>query len=647
MYNMYQKNQRNIFNLSNLNALTHEKIDKALKSTLLSSPFIKSSTHLNYTFSFFNKEDSLQTPYQRVYELINTRNKSKKQIESNLRVLSNLLGGSDEESLQLDESDELLTAVRIFVKFKSEGNNYRSQNGNTSLHHAILCCPTYKDALTSLLIQNGANPEITNNKNQTASILYIERFLPKAVEKSKKLILKYGEPHEQLVLLTNIIINSSNSEIAFEYLKVVQLYELHHRNPEMFSFSFPADEHSHTILHNAAIRHSDKIVHFLLSLGANPDVLDRSNYKPIHHAVIRAMTCNSIEMDTSLKIIALLLVSSLYQSYPKDQPPTADDYIEALLELSLTKKRLRFEVCQLLSQLIRDDSCSYQNLCNILNVKLLELEHREIYKIRPIAKGSHGVICEGIMKNSNGMPEPVAIKHNISIYESPAAQFEATLLRNFNHPNIVKYICHIERPDIRGFVMEFANQGTLNDFVMHNKIILPEEYLLSVIQQINVGLGYIHGYNLVHLDLTLKNILVHNLKPLITDFGAAALKGDTRPYPVTTVSYCAPEGFDFKTPYCSSRDIFSLGVLVKEIMTKQYAWEEIAAHFKNEEDLYLYIKSAVTQGGRSNFNNTILPIPIEKIVDACLKQSPLERPNCEQIDSMLEELSENNGSLCK
>jgi translation initiation factor 2-alpha kinase 4 len=109
---------------------------------------------------------------------------------------------------------------------------------------------------------------------------------------------------------------------------------------------------------------------------------------------------------------------------------------------------------------------------------------------------------------------------------------------------------------------------TLKDYIL--KINEYETY--NVIKDIINGINYIHSKNIIHCDLSLKNILVDGNNTIkICDFGLAEYIGDgdhvikSNMYGV--LLYCGPEIIKYNK-YSYKSDIYALGIIFYEILSK-------------------------------------------------------------------------------
>ncbi|KAF0444673.1 kinase-like protein [Gigaspora margarita] len=85
-----------------------------------------------------------------------------------------------------------------------------------------------------------------------------------------------------------------------------------------------------------------------------------------------------------------------------------------------------------------------------------------------------------------------------------------------------KNIHRIEYIDDKGnynMILEYANEGTLREYLKTNFTILQWTDKLRIAKEIALGLLFLHDKNIIHRDLHSKNVLIHHGQPKITDFG--------------------------------------------------------------------------------------------------------------------------------
>ncbi|KAK5139900.1 hypothetical protein LTR32_007134, partial [Rachicladosporium monterosium] len=98
---------------------------------------------------------------------------------------------------------------------------------------------------------------------------------------------------------------------------------------------------------------------------------------------------------------------------------------------------------------------------------------------------------------------------------------EISILKELQHPNIVKLHEFIETERHMGIVLEYASGGELFDYILNHRY-LKDPAARRLFAQLVSGVGYLHKKGIVHRDLKLENLLLdRNKNIIITDFGFA------------------------------------------------------------------------------------------------------------------------------
>jgi tRNA A-37 threonylcarbamoyl transferase component Bud32 len=203
----------------------------------------------------------------------------------------------------------------------------------------------------------------------------------------------------------------------------------------------------------------------------------------------------------------------------------------------------------------------------------------DIEIIELLGQGGMGAVYKARQKNLDRLVALKIIRPDNAADPSFGDRFlrEARALAKLNHPNIV--MVH----DFGRFgkdsencylVMEYIDGVNLRQTMQAGKLSPAEA--LAIVPQICDALQYAHDQGVVHRDIKPENVLLDRLgRVKIADFGLAKLLGinpDSMTLTLTqhvvgTPRYMAPEQIDKPTTVDHRADIYSLGVVIYEMLT--------------------------------------------------------------------------------
>ncbi|KAL9086603.1 MAG: hypothetical protein Q9165_007046 [Trypethelium subeluteriae] len=103
----------------------------------------------------------------------------------------------------------------------------------------------------------------------------------------------------------------------------------------------------------------------------------------------------------------------------------------------------------------------------------------------------------------------------------PKIYREIAILRQLQHPNIVRLHEMVETERHIGIILEYASGGELFDYILNHRY-LKDNAARRLFAQLVSGIGYLHKKGIVHRDLKLENLLLdRNRNIIISDFGFA------------------------------------------------------------------------------------------------------------------------------
>ncbi|KAJ1476584.1 kinase-like domain-containing protein [Baffinella frigidus] len=145
---------------------------------------------------------------------------------------------------------------------------------------------------------------------------------------------------------------------------------------------------------------------------------------------------------------------------------------------------------------------------------------------------------------------------------------ELDILCRLLHPYVVRtYGACTDDVTMLILVMEFAEDGTLHDFLKKNHSTLTMQDRMRLVPQLAAGMAYLHSRKVAHRDLKSLNILMHKGTCKICDFGLSKEEdGSTVSVSVLgTPAWLAPEvlkGLPLADGAAMMADVYSFAIIV-------------------------------------------------------------------------------------
>ncbi|KAH0556962.1 hypothetical protein GP486_005248 [Trichoglossum hirsutum] len=196
-----------------------------------------------------------------------------------------------------------------------------------------------------------------------------------------------------------------------------------------------------------------------------------------------------------------------------------------------------------------------------------------------IGKGSFATVYKIATKSSGDVFAAKQVSRNgLAKGGTPGrVENEIDIIKEMNHPNIVRYIECYSIDDHIIIVMEYMEYGDLTGYLNKHGA-LPELMVQEIARQILRGLEYVHQKMVTHRDIKPDNILIQSIDPLIvklSDFGLSKRVDDSTFLKTFcgTLLYCAPEVYHERTNekpprkplgdrYGQSADMWSFGAVL-------------------------------------------------------------------------------------
>ncbi|XP_011023289.1 PREDICTED: mitogen-activated protein kinase homolog MMK2 [Populus euphratica] len=208
---------------------------------------------------------------------------------------------------------------------------------------------------------------------------------------------------------------------------------------------------------------------------------------------------------------------------------------------------------------------------------LFEVSRKYVPPIRPVGRGAYGIVCAAVNAETR---EEVAIKKIgnafVNRIDAKRTLREIKLLRHLDHENVIAIKDIIRPPQTENFndvyiVYELMDTD-LHQIIRSNQQQLTDDHCRYFLYQLLRGLKYVHSANVLHRDLKPSNLFLNaNCDLKIGDFGLARTTSETdfmTEY-VVTRWYRAPELLLNCSEYTAAIDIWSVGCILGEILTRQ------------------------------------------------------------------------------
>ena len=204
--------------------------------------------------------------------------------------------------------------------------------------------------------------------------------------------------------------------------------------------------------------------------------------------------------------------------------------------------------------------------------------------VRELARGGMGVVYLGVRTDSD-YAQVVAIKLIRSGLRSDRFvrrfRAERQFLASLHHPNIAMILDGGSTADGRPYiVLEYIEGDPITSYCRERKLDLSRR--VQLMETVAKAVGYAHRNRVLHRDLKPANILVTREEVVkLVDFGIAKLlepeseqaRQTTSSFRFLTPAYASPEQIG-GTPVSPQSDVYSLGIILYEVLAGRHPWEE-------------------------------------------------------------------------
>ncbi|HAW50642.1 TPA: hypothetical protein DCX16_06815 [bacterium] len=182
-------------------------------------------------------------------------------------------------------------------------------------------------------------------------------------------------------------------------------------------------------------------------------------------------------------------------------------------------------------------------------------------------------------------------------------------LKDLKDKNLVRFFDFLKYKDHYAMVMEYIDGGSLKDMLVDKKP-LPIDKALLIIEDVLLGLTYLHSAGILHRDIKPSNILITKEgKAKLSDFGIAKLIESKEKLFSRTGSYAyIPKERIIGGKEDFSSDTYSIGITLYEAITGRNPFsgnspgEVIKNILNNEPPQLMYLNNEVGE----NLSNIVL-----------------------------------------
>ena len=285
----------------------------------------------------------------------------------------------------------------------------------------------------------------------------------------------------------------------------------------------------------------------------------------------------------------------------------------------------------------------------------------QLLKDQSLGIGSYGAVCKAKCDDllcaakiiHPTLFDPTALQQIAPQREHrlPIRRFEqeCEFMSVIRHPNIVQYLGMFRDIDTETvthlpvLLMELMDDS-LTHFLESSTQPIPYHIQINICHDITLALSFLHSNKIVHRDLSSNNVLLRGTTlAKVTDFGMARL-GDINPQATRFTNtmcpgadvYMPPEAVQDKPVYTDKIDCFSFGVIIVQILTRQFPkpgdrLQEIELNHPGLRAGTVLVRVPEVERRQNHIsqietNHSLLGIALD-----CLKDKDSERPSAHQL----------------
>nr|XP_057945210.1 tyrosine-protein kinase Fes/Fps [Doryrhamphus excisus] len=306
-----------------------------------------------------------------------------------------------------------------------------------------------------------------------------------------------------------------------------------------------------------------------------------------------------------------------------------------LIQNSDNQYRLDGESFCSIPQLIHHMLSSRQHITKKYNIQLRKpvlkdkwvLEHDDVILGNLIGRGNFGEVYSGTLRCDNTPVAVKACKESLALEHKNKFLMEARILKQYDHPNIVKLIgvCTQKQPIY--IIMELVQGGDFLSFLRQEGPNLTPKMLVGMVENVAAGMEYLEKKKCIHRDLAARNCLVadyHVVK--ISDFGMSrqqedgvySVEGGLKQIPI---KWTAPEALNYGR-YTTESDVWSFGVLLWEAFSLGLNPYTSMSNQQTRDEVEKGYRMAAPRN---------CPLEVSRIMSSCWQHEAKNRPSFKKL----------------
>ena len=199
---------------------------------------------------------------------------------------------------------------------------------------------------------------------------------------------------------------------------------------------------------------------------------------------------------------------------------------------------------------------------------------KEYVVCEKLGEGGFGSVYR-VMKKMQSFAMKVIAKAQISdVDDQRRLQLEIDTMAYIKSPHLVALHDFFSDNDNFYLVMDYCQGGDLAEY-LYNNVNLRESVAATIFKQIVLGVSYLHSHGIAHRDLKPHNILFTSFPHVkVGDFGLCGYaQVDKMKTFCGSPCYTAPECLSRIEYHGRAADMWSLGVILYELVTGHHPWD--------------------------------------------------------------------------